>query len=121
MSEWAQLLAMSSPGDARVAWTMGPAEAAVGFTDFFRLREKALCYQLDRRIASIYPRDMASQGKCSPSIRKIPTGEEAGIQRGRPGVGSEMDSQGRILFSPERRAGIENAPVKVVARTAGST
>jgi MraZ protein len=100
----------------------GRLKLGVGFTDFLRaLREKKLFVtSLDRRIASIYPfaiwrakEKMLAEYQEDPDLARRLEFNAADL-----GSECEMDSQGRILFSPElrRELEIENAPVKVVAK-----
>jgi MraZ protein len=87
---------------------------------FAALREKKLFVtSLDRRIAQIYPMEVWRQNeKFFDTYREDPSlAKSAAFNAADLGAETEMDGQGRILFSPElRRAlGIENQPVHLFA------
>lgn len=99
----------------------GRIKLPVGFQHYLgSLREKTLFVtSLDRRIAQIYPmatwrlnEDFFENYKEDPdAARKV------AFNANDLGSEAEMDSQGRIVFSPElrRELGIENQPVKIFA------
>ncbi|SPE34397.1 Protein MraZ [Candidatus Sulfopaludibacter sp. SbA3] len=87
---------------------------------FLALREKKLFVtSLDRRIAQIYPMEVWRQNeKFFDAYRDDPrVSRNVAFNAADLGAESEMDSQGRILFSPElrRELGIENQPVHLFA------
>ena len=87
---------------------------------FMALREKTLFVtSLDRRIAQIYPMQVWRHNeKFFESYRDDPkVARNIAFNAADLGSETEMDGQGRILFSPElRRAlGIENQPVHLFA------
>jgi MraZ protein len=87
---------------------------------FMALREKKLFVtSLDRRIAQIYPMEVWRQNeKFFDSYREDPRlARNVAFNAADLGSEAEMDSQGRILFSPElrRELGIENQPVHLFA------
>jgi DNA-binding transcriptional regulator/RsmH inhibitor MraZ len=97
----------------------GRLKLPVSFQQYFvALREKALYVtSMDRRTASIYlleewrrtENSMASKPELGKAIKNVMfTAADLGSL-------AEMDSSGRILFSPElrRELGIENAPVRI--------
>jgi MraZ protein len=88
------------------------------------LREKKLFVtSLDRRIAQIYPMEVWRQNeKFFESYRaNVKTARNVSFNAADLGAETEMDGQGRVLFSPElRRAlGIENQPVRLYAYRGG--
>ena len=99
----------------------GRLKLPAAFQQFFSaLREKKLYVtSLDRRTAQIYPMDVWRGNE------KILDGYRDDVRMARSvafnaadlGSETEMDAQGRILFSPElrRELGIENQPVKLYA------
>ena len=99
----------------------GRAKLPVSFQQFFAaLREKKLFVtSLDRRTAQIYPMESWRQTeKFFDSYKDNPAAaRKVAFNAADLGAETEMDSQGRVLFSPElRRAlGIENAPVRLFA------
>lgn len=99
----------------------GRVKLPTAFQQFFMsLREKTLFVtSLDRRIAQIYPMHVWRHNeKFFESYRDDPkVARNIAFNAADLGSESEMDSQGRILFSPElRRAlGIENQPVHLFA------
>ena len=87
---------------------------------FAALREKKLFVtSLDRRIAQIYPMEVWRQNeKFFDSYRDdVRVSRNVAFNAADLGAETEMDAQGRILFSPElrRELGIENQPVKLFA------
>jgi MraZ protein len=87
---------------------------------FFSLREKKLFVtSLDRRIAQIYPMEVWRQNeKFFDSYRDDPKlAKSVAFNAADLGAETEMDNQGRILFSPElrRTLGIENQSVHLFA------
>lgn len=87
---------------------------------FLALREKKLFVtSLDRRIAQIYPMEAWRQNeKFFDSYRDDPKlSRNVLFNAADLGAETEMDSQGRVLFSPElrRELGIENQPVHLFA------
>ena len=99
----------------------GRLKLPAGFQQFFAaLREKKLFVtSLDRRIAQIYPMAAWRENeKFFDSYREDPRiARNIAFNAADLGSESEMDAQGRILFSPElrRELGIENQPVKLFA------
>ena len=94
----------------------GRLKLPASFQEFFAaLREKKLFVtSLDRRIAQIYPIAMWRENEkfLDPRIARNVAFNAADL-----GAESEMDAQGRVLFSPElrRELGIENQAVRVFA------
>jgi len=87
---------------------------------FAALREKTLFVtSLDRRIGQIYPIAVWRQNeKFFETYRDDPrVARNVAFNAADLGAEAEMDSQGRVLFSPElrRELGIENAPVRLFA------
>ena len=87
---------------------------------FAALREKKLFVtSLDRRIAQIYPMEVWRQNeKFFDSYREdVRISRNVAFNAADLGAETEMDAQGRILFSPElrRELGIENQPVRLFA------
>ncbi len=87
---------------------------------FSALREKKLYVtSLDRRTAQIYPMDVwRGNEKFFDSYREdVRLARKVAFNASDLGAESEMDGQGRILFSPElrRELGIENQPVRLYA------
>ena len=99
----------------------GRLKLPVGFQDFFRgLREKRLFVtSMDRRVALIYPISIWRENeKFFETYRDDPRkARAAAFTANELGSEAEMDSQGRILLSPElrRELGIEDQPVKIYA------
>jgi DNA-binding transcriptional regulator/RsmH inhibitor MraZ len=91
----------------------------VGFQDFFRaLREKRLFVtSMDRKIALIYPIAIWRENeKFFENYRDDPKkARSAAFNANELGSEAEMDSQGRILLSPElrREVGIEDQAVRI--------
>src|SRR5579872_1506288 len=87
---------------------------------FMALREKKLFVtSLDRRIAQIYPMEVWRQNeRFFDTYREDPkVARNVAFNAADLGAETEMDGQGRILFSPElrRELGIENQPVHLFA------
>lgn len=87
---------------------------------FAAFREKTLFVtSLDRHTAQIYPMAVwRGNEKFFAEYRENPrAAKSAAFNAADLGSEAEMDSQGRILFSPElrRELGIENAPVRLFA------
>ena len=99
----------------------GRVKLPAAFQQFFAaLREKKLFVtSLDRRIAQIYPMAAWRENeKFFDSYREDPRiARNVAFNAADLGAESEMDAQGRILFSPElrRELGIENQPVRLFA------
>lgn len=99
----------------------GRAKLPVAFQQYFgALREKKLFVtSLDRRIAKIYPMAVWRQNeKFFDTYREDPRVlRNVAFNANDLGAESEMDNQGRILFSPElrRELGIENQSVRLYA------
>lgn len=99
----------------------GRVKLPAAFQQFFAaLREKKLFVtSLDRRIAQIYPIEVWRENeKFFDNYREDPRiARNVAFNAADLGAESEMDAQGRILFSPElrRELGIENQPVKLFA------
>jgi MraZ protein len=99
----------------------GRLKLPTSFQEFFAaLREKKLFVtSLDRRIAQIYPIAMWRENeKFFDSYREDPRiARNVAFNAADLGAESEMDAQGRVLFSPElrRELGIENQAVRVFA------
>jgi MraZ protein len=99
----------------------GRVKLPTSFQQYFNaLREKKLFVtSLDRRIAQIYPMEVWRQNeKFFDSYREDPrVARNVAFNAADLGAETEMDSQGRILFSPElrRELGIENQPVHLFA------
>jgi division/cell wall cluster transcriptional repressor MraZ len=91
------------------------------FQEYFtNLAEKKLFVtSLDRHIATIYPLDVWRQNeKIFDDFTSDPeVAETVAFNAADLGSETEMDSQGRIVFSPElrRELGIENQPVHIWA------
>src|ERR1700679_3806462 len=121
MSELLQQLAMVEPPrgmyPARVD-DKGRLKLPVGFQDFFKaLREKQLFVtSMDRKIALIYPIAVWRENeKFFENYRDDPKkARSAAFNANELGSEAEMDSQGRILLSPElrREVGIEGRAVR---------
>jgi MraZ protein len=124
MSEGLQQLAMVEPPrgmyPARVD-DKGRLKLPVGFQDFFKaLREKQLFVtSMDRKVALIYPiaiwrknEEFFENYRDDPKKARM-----AAFNANELGSEAEMDSQGRILLSPElrREVGIEDQAVRVYA------
>jgi MraZ protein len=98
----------------------GRLKLPVSFQQFFAtlINKRLFVTSLDRRTASIFLLDdwieteksWASKPELAKSVKNL-TFTAADL-----GSLTEMDSQGRILFSPElrRELGIENAPVRIL-------
>jgi MraZ protein len=122
LSELLQQLAMVEPPrgmyPARVD-DKGRLKLPVGFQDFFRaLREKRLFVtSMDRKIALIYPIAIWRENeKFFENYRDDPKkARSAAFNANELGSEAEMDSQGRILLSPElrREVGIEDQAVRI--------
>lgn len=99
----------------------GRVKLPATFQQYFNaLREKTLFVtSMDRRIAQIYPIAVWRQNeKVFESYREDPrAARNVAFNAADLGAEVEMDSQGRVLFSPElrRELGIENAPVRLFA------
>ncbi len=99
----------------------GRLKLPVGFQDFFKaLREKQLFVtSMDRKVALIYPlATWRENEKFFESFRDDPKkARGAAFNANELGSEAEMDSQGRILLSPElrRELGIEDQPVRIFA------
>jgi transcriptional regulator MraZ len=99
----------------------GRLKLPASFQQFFSaLREKKLFVtSLDRRIAQIYPMAVWRENeKFFDSYREDPKiARNVAFNAADLGSESEMDAQGRVLFSPElrRELGIENQPVRLFA------
>jgi len=99
----------------------GRVKLSVAFQQYFAaLREKKLFVtSLDRRIAQIYPMAVWRENeKFFDSYRENPRiARNVAFNAADLGAETEMDGQGRILFSPElrRELKIENAPVRLYA------
>jgi MraZ protein len=99
----------------------GRLKLPASFQQFFSaLREKKLFVtSLDRRIAQIYPIAVWRENeKFFDSYREDPRiARNVAFNAADLGAESEMDAQGRVLFSPElrRELGIENQPVRLFA------
>jgi MraZ protein len=99
----------------------GRAKMPAAFQQFFNaLREKKLFVtSLDRRIAQIYPIAVWRENeKFFENFRDNPrAARNVAFNAADLGAETEMDAQGRILFSPElrRELEIENAPVRLYA------
>ena len=99
----------------------GRLKLPASFQQFFSaLREKKLFVtSLDRRIAQIYPMAVWRENeKFFDSYREDPKiARNVAFNAADLGAESEMDAQGRVLFSPElrRELGIENQPVRLFA------
>jgi MraZ protein len=124
VSELLQQLAMVEPPrgmyPARVD-DKGRLKLPVGFQDFFRaLREKQLFVtSIDRKVALIYPIAIWRENeKFFENYRDDPKkARSAAFNANELGSEAEMDSQGRILLSPElrREVGIEDQAVRIYA------
>lgn len=99
----------------------GRVKLPAAFQQYFAaLREKKLFVtSLDRRIGQIYPMDVWRQNeKFFESYRdNVRIARNVAFNAADLGAETEMDAQGRILFSPElrRELGIENQPVRLFA------
>ena len=99
----------------------GRLKLPASFQQFFSaLREKKLFVtSLDRRIAQIYPMPVWRENeKFFDSYREdSKIARNVAFNAADLGAESEMDAQGRVLFSPElrRELGIENQPVRLYA------
>lgn len=99
----------------------GRVKLPVSFLPFFNalVEKKLFVTSLDRRIAQIYPMEVWRQNeKFFETYRDDPkAARKVAFNAADLGAEAEMDSQGRVLFSPElRRAlGIENQPVHLFA------
>jgi MraZ protein len=99
----------------------GRLKLPVGFQEFFRaLREKQLFVtSMDRKVALIYPIAIWRENeKFFEAYRDDPKkARSAAFNANELGSEAEMDSQGRILLSPElrREVGIEDQPVRIYA------
>lgn len=99
----------------------GRLKLPTAFQQYFSaLREKKLYVtSLDRRTAQVYPMDVwRGNEKFFETYREDPKlAKRLAFNAADLGAESEMDGQGRILFSPElrRELGIENQPVRLYA------
>jgi len=99
----------------------GRLKLPAAFQQYFSaLREKKLFVtSLDRRIAQIYPMEVwRGNEKFFENYREdVKLARQIAFNAADLGSESEMDGQGRILFSPElrRELGIENQPVRLFA------
>ena len=99
----------------------GRLKLPAAFQQYFSaLREKKLYVtSLDRRTAQIYPMEVwRGNEKFFESYREdVRLARQISFNAADLGSESEMDAQGRILFSPElrRELGIENQPVRLFA------
>ena len=99
----------------------GRIKMPAAFQQYFTgLPEKKLFVtSLDRRIAQIYPIAVWRENeKFFDTYREDPrVARNVAFNAADLGAETEMDGQGRILFSPElrRELGIENAPVRLFA------
>src|ERR1700756_2100347 len=99
----------------------GRAKLPTSFQQYFAaLREKKLFVtSLDRRTAQIYPMEVwRANEKFFENYREdVRLARHVSFNAADLGSESEMDGQGRILFSPEsrRELGIENQPVRLYA------
>ena len=99
----------------------GRVKLPAAFQQFFAaLREKKLFVtSLDRRIAQIYPMAVWRENeKFFDGYREDPRiARNVAFNAADLGAETEMDGQGRIVFSTElrRELGIENSPVKLFA------
>src|SRR5215469_13332871 len=99
----------------------GRAKLPTSFQQYFAaLREKTLFVtSLDRRTAQIYPIAVWRENeKFFDSYREDPKiARNVAFNAADLGAESEMDAQGRVLFSPElrRELGLENQPVRLFA------
>jgi MraZ protein len=97
----------------------GRLKLPAAFQQFFAaLREKKLFVtSLDRRIAQIYPMEVwRSNEKFFESYREnVRVARNVAFNAADLGAETEMDGQGRVLFSPElrRELGIENQAVRL--------
>ena len=99
----------------------GRVKVPAAFQQFFgNLAERKLFVtSLDRRIAQIYPMSVWRQNeKFFEEFREEPdVAEKVAFNAADLGSETEMDGQGRILFSPElrRELGLENSAVRLHA------
>jgi MraZ protein len=99
----------------------GRLKLPAAFQKYFdALRDKKLfCTSLDRRTAQIYPMEVwRGNEKFFENYREdVRLARQVSFNAADLGSESEMDAQGRILFSPElrRELGIENQPVRLFA------
>jgi len=99
----------------------GRLKLPAAFQQYFAaLREKKLFVtSLDRAIAQIYPMEVWRQNeKFFESYREnVRIARNVSFNAADLGAETEMDGQGRVLFSPElrRELGIENQPVRLYA------
>jgi MraZ protein len=99
----------------------GRAKVPQAFMQYFSaLEEKKLFVtSLDRRIAQIYPMAVWRQNeKFFENFTENPAvARKVAFNANDLGAETEMDAQGRIMFSPElrRELGIENQPVRIFA------
>lgn len=124
MANWADQLEMVEPPRGMYPARLddkGRVKLPASFQQFFAaLREKKLFVtSLDRRIAQIYPMAVWRENeKFFDGYRDDPRiARNVAFNAADLGSESEMDAQGRVLFSPElrRELGIENQPVKLFA------
>ena len=99
----------------------GRLKLPTAFQQYFSaLREKKLFVtSLDGRTAQVYPMEVwRGNEKFFENYRDdVPLARKISFNAADLGAESEMDGQGRILFSPElrRELGIENQPVRLFA------
>ena len=99
----------------------GRLKLPAAFQQYFAaLREKKLFVtSLDRRTAQVYPMEVwRGNEKFFESYREdVRLARHVAFNAADLGAETEMDGQGRILFSPElrRELGIENQPVRLFA------
>ena len=99
----------------------GRLKLPAAFQQYFAaLREKKLFVtSLDRRTAQVYPMEVwRGNERFFASYREdVSRAQKVAFNSADLGAESEMDGQGRILFSPElrRELGIENQPVRLYA------
>jgi MraZ protein len=96
----------------------GRLKLPVSFQQFFlALREQLYVTSLDRRTASLYPLSVWIETEKALASKPELAKHAKNVLFTAADLGSlaEMDSQGRVLFSPElrRELGIENAPVRI--------
>jgi MraZ protein len=124
MADGAQELLMVEPPRGMYPGRLddkGRVKLPTAFQQFFSaLREKKLFVtSLDRRIAQIYPMAVWRENeKFFDRYRDDPRiARNVAFNAADLGAETEMDSQGRVLFSPElrRQLGIENQPVRLYA------
>jgi len=124
VGSWAEQLLMVEPPRGMYPGKLddkGRVKLPAAFQQFFNaLREKKLFVtSLDRRIGQIYPMAVWRENeKFFDSYREDPrVARNVAFNAADLGAETEMDAQGRILFSPElrRELGIENQAVRLFA------